>query len=803
MSDVTGPSADASVPDGATQAQRIIDLETTVRLEVGVDAYVLAIDWLGLWRRYTGYRGAHLSGVPCGPIENSPLIKDGEFNWPSLYENHDYVIVTKAVWDQYLSWYGGGQAIAVPVVEGRDGTTTAVVKKIEFTFQYRDVKKSAWTHKFKLISELRSDVMNLFDVPLDTETRLIDYWNDRAHMILVDTRHVYDYVLYERQQILLDYKTDGEWTTTFRAAATYAAPTASSGGGYYGGSYSQAPEPGAVGLVNQGNTCYFNSGTQCLLHSRPLATLFLQTAWHSQLTTLQDNPLCTDGAMARAFGGLVAEVWSGQQSAVRPAALKHAAGGFAPQFSGWNQEDSMELVTFVLDGIHEDMNLVHKVLTEPVFGDGTNDLATAQLAWDRHLQRNKSSVVEIFHGQLRSRLDCPECRHRTIVFDPYVSLGMPVAPTGAPTVTATFVPFDFAEPRPVIKFEASADPSPAVSALVGRDVNVVLCSRSGRNVWLTCGAIGDESFRSAVEYIAFEIPSKEKFYAPCFVEMKVRAGSWEESDNVSGLFLAEVESGDATEAEVAAAAARSLECVWSGESPNPSPALETRVSRTLLPSGDSTGAGKVTATFYSHKLWPDYHLKYITGYLTTISINPEFATPESQFSLASLVRHDPLVSKAEGSVSLADCFNWFRVEETLDEQNQWYCPSCKQFVCAKKQMDVWSVPPCLIVHLKRFTQFSKLDTVVDFPDEFDISPFIVGPQRNAGPLHYRLYAVSNHYGSLCGGHYTAHARVVQQGHEDGNWYSFDDSYVQAVSASDAHTSAAYVLYYERVEASGQ
>jgi ubiquitin carboxyl-terminal hydrolase 4/11/15 len=108
----------------------------------------------------------------------------------------------------------------------------------------------------------------------------------------------------------------------------------------------------------------------------------------------------------------------------------------------------------------------------------------------------------------------------------------------------------------------------------------------------------------------------------------------------------------------------------------------------------------------------------------------------------------------------------------------------------------------LIVHLKRFTQFSKLDTVVDFPDEFDISPYVVGPQRNQGPLIYRLYAVSNHYGSLCGGHYTAHARVVQPGRETGNWYSFDDSYVQAVSASDAHTSAAYVLYYERVEAAG-
>lgn len=58
---------------------------------------------------------------------------------------------------------------------------------------------------------------------------------------------------------------------------------------------------------------------------------------------------------------------------------------------------------------------------------------------------------------------------------------------------------------------------------------------------------------------------------------------------------------------------------------------------------------------------------------------------------------------------------------------------------------------------------------------------------------YDLYAVSNHYGGLGGGHYTAFCRNA----EDGNWYEFDDSYVRQVPASSVVTEAAYVLFYMR------
>ncbi|CAM9508555.1 unnamed protein product, partial [Heterosigma akashiwo] len=61
------------------------------------------------------------------------------------------------------------------------------------------------------------------------------------------------------------------------------------------------------------------------------------------------------------------------------------------------------------------------------------------------------------------------------------------------------------------------------------------------------------------------------------------------------------------------------------------------------------------------------------------------------------------------------------------------------------------------------------------------------------PARYDLAAVSNHFGGLGGGHYTAYAR----NEETGKWYDFDDSHVEEIDESRVVTAAGYVLFYIR------
>ncbi len=71
----------------------------------------------------------------------------------------------------------------------------------------------------------------------------------------------------------------------------------------------------------------------------------------------------------------------------------------------------------------------------------------------------------------------------------------------------------------------------------------------------------------------------------------------------------------------------------------------------------------------------------------------------------------------------------------------------------------------------------------------------IGDPANRQDAIYDLYAVSNHMGGLGGGHYTAYAKNLN----DGQWYLFDDAFVEAVRDAERQVkgSSAYVLFYAR------
>ena len=74
----------------------------------------------------------------------------------------------------------------------------------------------------------------------------------------------------------------------------------------------------------------------------------------------EENPLGMRGEIARRFGELIKSIWSGKYAYFVPRDFKLAVGRFAPQFSGYQQQDSQELLTFLLDGLHEDLNRIKK-----------------------------------------------------------------------------------------------------------------------------------------------------------------------------------------------------------------------------------------------------------------------------------------------------------------------------------------------------------------------------------------------------------------------------------------------------------
>jgi len=173
-------------------------------------------------------------------------------------------------------------------------------------------------------------------------------------------------------------------------------------------------------------------------------------------------------------------------------------------------------------------------------------------------------------------------------------------------------------------------------------------------------------------------------------------------------------------------------------------------------------------------------------------------------------------------VTLGQCFDAFTRPERLDEDNMWYCSNCCNHVRAMKTMELWKLPNVLVLHLKRFDFKStyrrdKIDTFVDFPlDELNMSKYCSSLQqkqkqqkpfvRDEIPAIYDLFGVTNHYGRMGFGHYTAFARRWNENEIEREWALFDDSSVRTVGDGNSNLNhiddrivspAAYVLFYRR------
>jgi len=184
---------------------------------------------------------------------------------------------------------------------------------------------------------------------------------------------------------------------------------------------------GAVGLRNLGNTCFMNSTLQCLSNTPKLTQYFRNDNYQNDIN--KSNPLGFKGKLAISYADLIKEMWGSEFKTVAPMKFKEVISEVQPRFSGYQQHDSSELLQFLMDGLHEDLNrVIEKPYTASVESEGRPDSEVAKLAWDRHLKRNQSIIVDLCQGQLKSLVICPDCNRQSSTFDPYMFLSVPLPP---------------------------------------------------------------------------------------------------------------------------------------------------------------------------------------------------------------------------------------------------------------------------------------------------------------------------------------------------------------------------------------
>ncbi|CAN8303606.1 unnamed protein product [Cochlearia groenlandica] len=452
---MTIPESESMVEDGVCdspcspeeQRRIVTDLnsEAESNLKEGNLYFLISSRWYTSWQIFVGLiteeeHGGEASEVTRpGPIDNHDIIESESRPQllKKLEEGVDYALVPLEVWSKLFEWYKGGPPIkrkmichksysvevyqlCLNVIDGRDDSCTIITLS----------KQASISQLYKIVSAVTGVA--------EKKARIWDYLEKKKRVFLDPSsdKNLEESNLVTDQDILLEIDVseyEASWSEDEVAGETvrngksklslFERNSPKDDGCDSLSASAKDKMRGLVGLLNLGNTCFMNSTLQCLAHTPPIVEYFVQD-YSNDINA--DNPLGTRGELAVAFGELLKTLWSSDQNAVAPQDFKAKLAQFAPQFSGYGQHDSQEMLAFLLDGLHEDLNKVkRKPYIEARDSNGRSDDELAEEAWKYHKARNDSVIVDVCQGQYKSTLVCPDCGKISIAFDPFMYLSLP------------------------------------------------------------------------------------------------------------------------------------------------------------------------------------------------------------------------------------------------------------------------------------------------------------------------------------------------------------------------------------------
>eukprot|EP00927_Polykrikos_kofoidii_P038560 TRINITY_DN32970_c0_g1_i1.p1 TRINITY_DN32970_c0_g1~~TRINITY_DN32970_c0_g1_i1.p1 ORF type:complete len:847 (+),score=189.47 TRINITY_DN32970_c0_g1_i1:117-2657(+) len=611
---------------------------------------------------------------------------------------------------------------------------------------------------------------------------------------------------------------------------------------------------GVVGLQNLGNTCFMNTSLQCLSNIPALREFFVSEEYAKHLNR---DAYKTGGKLAEAFAQLLTLMWREDTTRVAPWQFKYQVGQFAEQFSGYGQQDSMELFEYVLDGLKEDCNKVKgkKPYVEVTEANGRDDEEVAAEAFRAYRTRNDSKVDDLFAGLFKSVVRCPQdserCGRESVTFDPFLTVKLPLV-TQAEQRTLHFLVTVIRESGTSIVVNPSVDREHLVKNLIevaakeagveaDRCVLVEIWNKKIHKCFETTQAV--ENVRSEDGLLLYEVTDPTAFRVstsafpsspdanvygpalPCAADESPpsdgpngHAVAYAEMEPPYGVIIyhrqVKVTTNDAfAEGSYTSVNLRGLPMMFSLPRSTTCRGLHAEVARRLH-RDDASETELPKLKIVKVDKWNPTEDGTPIDVKSDSTLEPNDAQGffsvefEEEAELPALAAMEvPTGCSLAPKVQEQDVeklLKMFVRGEQLGADDAWYCDRCKERMQAWMKLEFHYAPPVLVLQLKRFryTRLARerLNNPVRFPLEgLDVAPYCTESVRRKidDPSHfvYDLIGLSKHKGDLNGGHYVARCRSSV----DGEWYSFDDSDVRRLTPAEVESEkvGAYVLVYLR------
>ena len=573
---------------------------------------------------------------------------------------------------------------------------------------------------------------------------------------------------------------------------------------------------GLVGLLNLGNTCYMNSALQCLSNCEYLTKYFLSGYYKRELNIT--SKYGSGGKIAESYAELLIKLWKETKEYINPLEFFKTFVTHVKLFANSSQHDSHEMLIYLLEKLHEDLNRnkekVYIELNEK--GEDEDDISACNRWWETHQKRDNSIIMDLFSGQYKSTLRCPFCDRVSITYDQFSCLELPIENKcffgtcyiiNSKQNNIRKINLIFGEDE---KFKDICDKincQKQYKAILCRSSKMYLaCLKNEHNLHQIISESHQKKRELKDRIIFYEFENNELDNKLIFYVVPVI-----ENDNENVLFFPKIFYYDdketiqqfyldikkyyhkyynekdenfsddkiklrilnnlttCTKTRDPCDYCKSTECV----------SCEFKFGKNMT-MGELNNTQSKKRSFVMYLEIPKDNFK--NGDYNSIKLYDNYLNDEEDFIL-------------NNELTLENCINTFSRCEKLDEANEWYCSKCKKHRRGYKQLELFRLPRYLILQLKRFkNQYgfffnSKNSTNVKFPlENLNLNKYLVGP-KNMDYI-YDLISVSQHYGASFGGHYTSVCK------KDKVWFKFDDESVNKISPENIVNSYAYILIYK-------
>nr|XP_004660651.2 ubiquitin carboxyl-terminal hydrolase 45 isoform X1 [Jaculus jaculus]XP_045010946.1 ubiquitin carboxyl-terminal hydrolase 45 isoform X1 [Jaculus jaculus] len=571
--------------------------------------------------------------------------------------------------------------------------------------------------------------------------------------------------------------------------------------------------PSVKGITNLGNTCFFNAVIQNLAQTHILTELMneikddgtkfkISLSSESQLDPLVVE-LSSPGPLTSALFLFLHSMKDTEKGPLSPKILFNQLCQKAPRFKGFQQQDSQELLHYLLDAVRTEETKriqasILKAFNNPTTKTADDETRKKVKAYGKEGVK-MNFIDRIFIGELTSTVMCEECTNISTMKDPFIDISLPIIEERAskPVLLGKINKYRSLQEadrdsRGTVSIENTHQdraakkhsPSKEKNQLMhdrkhirklssGEEKTVDICQKNENlDVNRFASIVSTES---SLNESPTDGSEREASHSESSVDADSEASESESASKQTMLFRSGGDSCGHTDGHLHHT---------DGHLHLPSPSELPYTMET--DSGDKGLAEAISELCLSSSIIGvrDFNRENqplnIPNNLC-FSEGKHMRFPSAQNAFQTLSQSYVTASK---ECSVQSCLYQFTSMELLMGNNKLLCENCTEkkqkyqkeassaekkagvYTNARKQLLISAVPPILILHLKRFHQaglsLRKVNRHVDFPLTLDLAPFCSATCKNLSvgdKVLYGLYGIVEHSGSMRGGHYTAYVKV--------------------------------------------